>query len=118
MDSFRVVVCGGRDYADEAFVNASLDDIHHVRPISDLMQGGCKTGADAFAKAWVARHPEIIPWEFPAEFAKLGVAAGPMRNQRMADWKPDVVVSFPGGKGTADMVRKARKAGIAVMELP
>jgi hypothetical protein len=28
--------------------------------------------------------------------------------------KPDLVITFPGGRGTADMVRRAEKAGIEV----
>jgi formate dehydrogenase assembly factor FdhD len=28
--------------------------------------------------------------------------------------KPDLVVAFPGGRGTADMVRKAQTAGVPV----
>jgi ABC-type sugar transport system substrate-binding protein len=31
--------------------------------------------------------------------------------------KPDIVVAFPGGTGTADMVRRARKAGVVVIEV-
>jgi ABC-type branched-subunit amino acid transport system substrate-binding protein len=31
--------------------------------------------------------------------------------------KPDAVVAFPGGRGTADMVRQARAAGIEVREV-
>lgn len=30
--------------------------------------------------------------------------------------KPDLVVAFPGGAGTADMVSRARRAGIDVLE--
>jgi UDP-N-acetylmuramoylalanine-D-glutamate ligase len=30
--------------------------------------------------------------------------------------KPDLVVAFPGGRGTADMVAKARAAGVEVLE--
>jgi predicted Rossmann-fold nucleotide-binding protein len=41
-----------------------------------------------------------------------------MRNQRMIDeGKPDLVVAFPGGSGTADMVRRAKRASIEVMEV-
>ena len=32
--------------------------------------------------------------------------------------KPDLVVAFPGGKGTADMTRRAREAGIEAIEVP
>ena len=31
--------------------------------------------------------------------------------------KPDLVVAFPGGKGTADMVRRGRQAGVEVIEV-
>lgn len=45
-----------------------------------------------------------------------GKAAGPIRNQLMLDdFKPDLVVAFPGGKGTADMVKKAQDAGVTVI---
>ena len=50
--------------------------------------------------------------EMPADWTKHGKAAGPIRNQKMLDECPDLVVAFPGGKGTADMVRRAMKAGI------
>ncbi len=31
--------------------------------------------------------------------------------------KPDIVLAFPGGKGTANMVRQAKKAEITVVEI-
>jgi hypothetical protein len=44
--------------------------------------------------------------------------AGPLRNQRMLDeGKPDLVVAFPGGGGTKDLVRRAVKAGVSVHEV-
>jgi UDP-N-acetylmuramoylalanine-D-glutamate ligase len=35
----------------------------------------------------------------------------------LAEGKPDLVVAAPGGRGTADMVRRARDAGIEVVEV-
>lgn len=32
--------------------------------------------------------------------------------------KPHLVVAFPGGRGTADMIDRARSAGVRVMEIP
>ena len=53
-----------------------------------------------------------------ADWAKHGRKAGPIRNQRMIDeGRPDLVVAFPGGTGTADMVERARVAGIRVIEI-
>jgi hypothetical protein len=46
--------------------------------------------------------------EFPANWKVYGRAAGPIRNMKMLlEGKPDLVVAFPGGIGTADMVKKA-----------
>jgi hypothetical protein len=55
---------------------------------------------------------------YPADWAKHGRAASPIRNQQMLDeGRPNLVVAFPGGRGTADMVRRARSAGVEVIEV-
>ena len=49
---------------------------------------------------------------------RLARMGGPLRNQRMLhEGKPDLVVVFPGGGGTKDMVRRAVKAGVAIHEV-
>jgi hypothetical protein len=82
-----------------------------------VIEGGAR-GADALAASWV-RNPgwegTVEHEQYPAEWSLHGKAAGPIRNQEMLDvGKPDVVYAFPGGRGTADMVRRANKAGIEV----
>ena len=58
---------------------------------------------------------------FSAEWHKHGKAAGPIRNTLMLQQKPDLVVAFhddiDSSKGTANMVKKARKANIEVRVL-
>lgn len=117
----KVLVCGGRDYADSARVFATLDFMADEArtvgdPIDAIIHGGA-SGADYLASAWAGlRGVETIP--FPASWIKYGKAAGPIRNQQMIDeGKPDAVVAFPGGRGTADMVRRARAAGIPTKEM-
>jgi hypothetical protein len=114
-DKHRLLACGGRDYDDVAFLFRTLDDLHREHQFRDFMQGGAR-GADALAKDWAKTHPDIERWEFKADWQRHGPAAGPIRNQRMLHWGPDVVVAFAGGKGTADMVRRARAAGVEVIE--
>ena len=46
---------------------------------------------------------------------KYGRAAGPIRNQKRLEEKPELVAAFPGGKGTADMVRKGKQASPEVV---
>lgn len=108
----RVLVTGGRDYADEAKVDYTLSSLVVTR----LAQGGA-SGADRLAALWA--HEHRIPCDtFPADWALHGRTAGPIRNQQMLDdFKPDLVVAFPGGRGTAHMVRIAKAAGVEVIEV-
>ena len=113
----RVLVCGGRDYQDAARVSQVLQIGHEKYKYSAVIEGGAK-GADAWAAMWARSHglPVVT---FPADWGRDGKAAGPKRNQRMIDeGKPDMVIAFPGGRGTADMVRRAKAAGVKVLEVP
>lgn len=65
-----------------------------------------------FFRQALARGITVEP--HPADWKRHGRAAGPIRNQKMLEEKPEMVVAFPGGKGTADMVKKAGQAGIEV----
>jgi hypothetical protein len=112
----RVLVCGGREYADREKLAAVLADLRRTRGITHLIAGGAR-GADAFAAEWA--DDEDIPCSiYMADWEGLGRKAGPIRNQRMLDdGKPDLVIAFPGGRGTADMVRRARDAGVETIEV-
>lgn len=112
--SMRVLVCGGRGFDNISFIWTSLDKLHAETPFTDFMQGGCPTGVDCMAKEWARTKPGIMRYECKAEWSKYGNAAGPIRNGRMLEWKPDLVVEFPGGRGTADMIRRAEAAGVPV----
>jgi hypothetical protein len=113
----RVLVCGGRDYANKGSVYGVLDRINERTPITCIIDGGAN-GADALAAIWSALRHIPDHKRFHADWAIHGKAAGPIRNQKMLDeGKPDLVVAFPGGKGTADMVRRAKAAGIEVREV-
>lgn len=112
----RVLVCGGRDFRDNWQLYAALDDIAIEVPISCIIQG-CAPGADTMAGEWAAMHG-IAQEKYPAEWAKHGPSAGPIRNKLMlTKGKPDIVVAFPGGRGTTNMTRQAESAGVKVIEI-
>jgi hypothetical protein len=57
-------------------------------------------------------------WLAVREKRRRAEKSGPLRNQRMLDeGKPDLVVAFPGGGGTKDMVRRAVQAGVIIHEV-
>lgn len=110
-----VCVTGGRDFTNAVIVNQALDKIHADKPISMLVNGGA-TGADALARAWakanrIETHTEAALW------ALYGQRAGPIRNGVMVSFAPDLVVAFPGGAGTRDMVTKSVQAGLQVVHI-
>lgn len=109
----RVLVCGGRDYDDKARVFATLDALHASTPITCVING-CARGADTLGAAWAVERG-VSRDSYPADWKQLGRAAGPIRNaQMLTDGKPDRVVVFPGGRGTANMVKLAQNAGVEV----
>jgi hypothetical protein len=123
----RVLVCGGRDFTDQQFVIDTLnrlsldwprtptDKYGNWLPAVTIITGGAK-GADQFAADWAAINCTDYK-EFKPDWS-YGKRAGPIRNQKMLDeGKPDLVVAFPGGRGTADMVRRASKAGVEVISI-
>jgi hypothetical protein len=110
----RILVCGGRDYLDMPFLFSVLDMQAEQGPISTIIQGDCPTGADKLARMWAISRNEHFD-SFPADWRAHGKAAGPIRNQQMLDeGKPTKVFVFPGGRGTADMARRAKRAGLPV----
>jgi YspA, cpYpsA-related SLOG family len=117
----RVLVCGGRNYMDRDHIHNTLCYLNATRGQITCIIHGAATGADDEAMIWaqmMASIQKVVHAPFVADWHVYGRSAGPRRNQRMIDeGKPDLVVAFPGGRGTADMVKRARMAGIEVMEI-
>jgi hypothetical protein len=117
MSGYRVLVCGGRDYSDADWLFGVLDHYHRAGAFECIIQG-CARGADTLAGEWAdARGVPVLP--FPADWKRDGNAAGPIRNaQMLREGRPSFVVAFPGGNGTDDMKRQAKRAGVPVLEIP
>lgn len=112
----RVLVCGSRDWEDEGIIFTVLLGLLGKHPT--LIHGAAR-GADRIAGIIsVDLYGKENVETYPAKWEEHGKAAGVIRNQQMLDAKPDVVYAFNDNlaesKGTADMVRRAKKAGIPV----
>ena len=105
----RVVVCGGRDYTDEDVITAELS----LLPPGTVVVHGGAPGADAIAGE-VAKALGLVVEAHPADWQRCGRGAGLRRNAEMLSLGADLVLAFPGGSGTADMVRRARTARVPV----
>lgn len=109
----KILVCGGRNFKDRVTVFTALD--FYANGAERIIHGNAP-GADRLAEEW-AEGRGIWCVAYSADWQKHGKAAGPLRNQMMLDMeRPSLVVAFPGGRGTADMIARARKAGVTVIQ--
>lgn len=113
----RVLVCGGRRFSDREWLYRVLDELLVEKMGIDAVICGAATGADSLAACW-GYDRKIKVALFPTEWRRYGNQAGPIRNAQMLRvGQPDIVVAFPGGIGTLDMVTQARAARVEVREV-
>lgn len=118
--SLRILITGSREWTDRDTIRAALVKAMHVygaRTEDVTVVHGAAAGADTIA-ADIATEFGCDVEIHPADWKQYGHRAGPIRNQRMVNSDADLVLAFPLGKsnGTRDCVRRARKAGIPVIE--
>ena len=120
----RVLVCGGRDYKDREKVYQILDDMCETYKVQIesyglcIIHGACHSGgADILAEDW-AKSRQVAYVGNPAEWKKYGKAAGFRRNQSMLHrWRPELVIAFPGGNGTKNMMKLAKEVEVSVEKI-
>ena len=93
-----------------------MDRLHAEFGFTEIAEGGAR-GADTLARNW-ARTNGVPCSTYRAEWTRFGTSAGWMRNAEMlAKFNPDAAVPFPGGRGTADMVRRAIAANVKIIHI-
>src|SRR6185312_1957552 len=119
----RVLVCGGRRYNDTDHIFNTLTRLDYERGPFTCIIHRAATGADTEGMLWAqmmstAPGRKMTHAPFRAEWTKYGKGAGPIRNRRMLEeGKPELVIAFPGGEGTQNMIDQAHAAGIEVIEI-
>ncbi len=117
-------VAGGRDFGDWESMKHHL---HEYATYGTLLVTGSANGADMLAENVWATYYQLPYVGVPAQWDAYGKPAGYMRNLNIAEgkwlsntagdfaWaKPDLLLVFPGGKGTAHAVKIAEEHGIVV----
>jgi len=116
MNTFRVIVAGGRKFNDYPLLENKLDNIlsevcktHTVHIVS-----GRAFGADKLGERY-ANWNDLPIDSYPAEWDKYGKSAGYKRNALMAD-NADALVAFWDGKsrGTMHMIDLAKSKGLKI----
>ena len=125
----RLLVCGATYFTDYKFLHDELVRILTNRgynltpfagqftPIDITIISGMAKGADTLAVKF-AEHYGLPCLKFPADWARYGKGAGPVRNQQMLDeGKPDLIIAFPmqSSRGTRDMIKRGLMEDVPVI---
>lgn len=125
----KILVCGDQNWRDEKKINVRLAQLAGTAEASvptemkkiSVIHGDAR-GADRIAGE-VAKRMGMTVVAVPAEWdGPLKKAAGPVRNRKMLDMKPDLVIAFHAdlkrSKGTLDCIMEANRRGIVVEIIP
>ena len=108
----KLIIAGGRNYQlrdDHKMIILAL--LYHTTEVVC----GCAKGADTVG-AELAKECKVSVKEFPAEWDRYGIGAGPIRNKQMAEYA-DAVLLLPGNKGTNDMFAQALQHKLKIYDL-
>ena len=109
----RIIFTGGRDFHDWEVVSLLIKAL----PKNVTVVVGDAKGADYMVRKF-AKDERLKLEVHEAKWKVYGSPqAAHIRNQAMVDGGAYMCVAFPGGAGTADTVRRAKKAGIRVKEV-
>jgi len=107
----KAIICGGRKFVpakdDWFWLRDTCEELGVIEVVS-----GCAPGADKVGE----RYADLVGLpikRFPADWKRYRNAAGPIRNQQMAEYA-DACIALPGGIGTQDMLSKAVRHGLMV----
>lgn len=109
----KVLVCGDGNWNDFDIIRQELSNFNS----DTIIIHGAAKGADSIS-GYIADELGFEIKTYPAEWNKYGKAAGPIRNKKMLDERPDLVLAFhsniQSSKGTKHMIKIAKNAGVNV----
>ena len=118
INSYKVIVAGGRDFADYAYLKEKLDEVfaslgdldsHPIEIIS-----GMAKGADTLGIRYAEEH-KLTMVLYPANWKKYPRMAGILRNMNMLVTATHLVAFWDGkSHGTKHMIEIAKAKGISV----
>ena len=102
----RVIIAGSRDIKTVEPVYRAIKSSGYV--ITEIVSGGAR-GVDTLGELW-GEIKNIPVKVFPADWDKYGRAAGPIRNQEMADYCDAAIFIWDGkSAGTKNCIECVSK---------
>lgn len=109
----KTIIAGSRSYHDREFLD---DAIAKARLNITEVVCGCATGVDSMGRDWAEEHG-IPVVDFPADWKAHGKAAGPIRNEQMAQYADALILVWDGkSPGSRSMLGLARRYGLVIRQ--
>ena len=109
----RIIVAGGRDFYNKEVAFRCLNSLKLMQ--DDIIVSGHAKGADTLGEEY-AKVCRLKTEIYPANWAKYGKKAGPIRNIQMAEVADALVVFWNGfSKGTRHMIEEATKRHLRIV---
>jgi len=109
----RVIIAGGRSFKDYKRLCDVCDYMLQNQTDIEIVSGTAM-GADKLGERYAQERGYGIA-RFPAEWDRLGKAAGFIRNEEMAKYADALIAFWDGSsKGTGHMIDLAKKHGLKI----
>ena len=119
MQEFKLIVAGGRDFADTKMLEKAITDlaegVYADKAISIV--SGMARGADMLGYMFAVKH-NVVVYVMPADWEQYGKRAGMIRNKAMGDMADGLLAFYSGSNGTKHMIDYMRKLGKPVHVIP
>lgn len=111
----KCIIAGSRSIKEYTLVTSAIYASGFHNEITEVVCGMAQ-GVDLLGKQWADAYG-IPVVKFRPDWAKHGKAAGPIRNEEMAEYADALILVWRGNsKGSADMLRKAKAHGLRIYE--
>lgn len=114
-NQYRIIIAGGRYFSDNELLKKKCDEFLHDKTSEEIVIiSGHASGADSLGERYAQEKGFKIE-TYPADWKKYGRAAGPIRNEQMANIANALIAFWDGkSKGTKSMINLAKKKGLQV----
>lgn len=114
----KLIIAGSRTFTDFKKLCEVCDQILQDQTDVEIVSGAYYKGADKLGEQYTIERGYKLT-KFPADWERFGKAAGPKRNEQMANYA-DALIAFWDGKskGTKNMIQIAEKENLKVIIIP
>ena len=111
----KIIIAGTRTFTNYQKLKQTCDYFLQDQTNIEIVSGAYYRGADKLGEQYAKERGYKLT-KFPADWNKYGKAAGPKRNEQMADYA-DALIAFWDGKsrGTKNMIDLAEQLGLKLI---